>query len=122
VLVLTFIDHEVARRRREFGGVLTSEQIMTAVHRGTSERVRPIAMTATAIIAGLLPIMWGTGTGSGVMQRIAAPMVGGMVTVTVLSLLVLPLIYGMVMQWQEKGRRKQLRKQEAETLQPESGI
>ncbi|VAX02660.1 Cobalt-zinc-cadmium resistance protein CzcA; Cation efflux system protein CusA [hydrothermal vent metagenome] len=108
VLVLTFIDHEIARRRREFGGVLTAEQIMTAVHRGTSERVRPIAMTATAIIAGLLPIMWGTGTGSGVMQRIAAPMVGGMVTVTLLSLLVLPLIYGMVMQWQEKGRRKRL--------------
>jgi len=108
VLVLTFIDQEVARRRREAGGVLTSEQIMAAVHRGTSERVRPIAMTATAIIAGLLPIMWGTGTGSGVMQRIAAPMVGGMVTVTVLSLLVLPLIYGMVMQWQEKGHRKRL--------------
>ncbi len=108
VLVLTFIDHEIARRRREFGGVLTAEQIMIAVHRGASERVRPITMTATAIIAGLLPIMWGTGTGSGVMQRIAAPMVGGMVTVTLLSLLVLPLIYGMVMQWQEKGRRKRL--------------
>ncbi len=121
VLVLTFIDHEVARRRREFGGVLTSEQIMTAVHRGTSERVRPIAMTATAIIAGLLPIMWGTGTGSGVMQRIAAPMVGGMVTVTLLCLLVLPLIYGMVMQWQEKGRRKRLQKQDEKTLQSESG-
>ncbi len=114
VLVLTFIDHEVARRRREFGGVLTAEQIMTAVHRGTSERVRPIAMTATAIIAGLLPIMWGTGTGSGVMQRIAAPMVGGMVTVTLLSLLVLPLIYGMVMQWQERGRRKRLQALDAD--------
>ncbi len=121
VLVLTFIDHEVARRRREFGGVLTSEQIMAAVHRGTSERVRPIAMTATAIIAGLLPIMWGTGTGSGVMQRIAAPMVGGMVTVTLLSLLVLPLIYGMVMQWQERARRKHLQKSDEETLQAESG-
>ncbi|MCF6211829.1 MAG: CusA/CzcA family heavy metal efflux RND transporter [Gammaproteobacteria bacterium] len=121
VLVLTFIDHEVARRRREFGGVLTAEQIMTAVHRGASERVRPIAMTATAIIAGLLPIMWGTGTGSGVMQRIAAPMVGGMVSVTLLSLLVLPLIYGMVMQWQEKGRRKRLQKQDEETLQSASG-
>ncbi len=116
VLVLTFIDHEVARRRRELGGVLTSEQIMAAVHCGTSERVRPIAMTATAIIAGLLPIMWGTGTGSGVMQRIAAPMVGGMVTVTLLCLLVLPLIYGMVMQWQEKGRRKRLQAVDADEL------
>ena len=110
VLVLTFINHEVVARRRESHGVLTSEQIMEAVHRGTAERVRPIAMTATAIIAGLLPIMWGTDTGSGVMQRIAAPMVGGMVSVTVLSLLVLPLIYGMVLQWQERGRRKHVKK------------
>ncbi len=109
VLVLTFIDHEIAARRRESGGILSARQIMAAVHRGTSERVRPIAMTATAIIAGLLPIMWGTGTGSSVMQRIAAPMVGGMVTVTVLSLLVLPLIYGMVLQWQEQGQRMRLR-------------
>ena len=121
VLVLTFIDHEVARQRRQSGGVLNAEQIMRAVHRGTSERVRPIAMTATAIIAGLLPIMWGTGTGSGVMQRIAAPMVGGMVTVTVLSLLVLPLIYGMVMQWQEAARRRRLQRQVTETPQSETG-
>ena len=79
---------------------------MDAVYKGTSDRVRPIAMTATAIIAGLLPIMWGTGTGSGVMQRIAAPMVGGMFTVTLLSLLVLPIIYGLVIQIQEKRRTK----------------
>ena len=74
---------------------------MQAVHTGTSERVRPIAMTATAIVAGLLPIMWGSGTGSEVMQRIAAPMVGGMLSVTVLSLLVLPIVYGLVLQIQE---------------------
>ena len=59
-------------------------------------------MTATAIIGGLLPIMWGSGTGSSVMQRIAVPMVGGMVTVTILSLLVLPVIYGLVLQWRER--------------------
>ncbi len=102
VLVLTFIDQEIARRHRDKGERLTASEIMDAVHIGTSERVRPIAMTATAIIAGLLPIMWGSGTGSEVMQRIAAPMVGGMVTVTVLSLLVLPVIYGMVLQLQER--------------------
>jgi Cu(I)/Ag(I) efflux system membrane protein CusA/SilA len=103
VLVLTFIDHEVARLREERAGSmrLDARDLMRAVHKGASERVRPIAMTATAIIGGLLPIMWGGGTGSGVMQRIAAPMVGGMVTVTVLSLLVLPVVYGMVLQWQE---------------------
>ena len=100
VLVLTFIDQEIARRRAI--GPLTAADIMAAVHAGTAERVRPIAMTATAIIAGLLPIMWGSGTGSDVMRRIAAPMVGGMVTVTVLSLLVLPVIYGLVLQFQER--------------------
>jgi Cu(I)/Ag(I) efflux system membrane protein CusA/SilA len=106
VLVLSFIDHEMDKRRAKHEGKkLSSAEIMDAVYVGTSERVRPIAMTATAIIAGLLPIMWGTGTGSGVMQRIAAPMVGGMVTVTVLSLLVLPIIYGMILQFQEKMKK-----------------
>ncbi len=103
VLVMTFIDQEVASVRRKHKGRLAGTDIMDAVYRGTSERVRPIAMTATAIIAGLLPIMWGTGTGSGVMQRIAAPMVGGMVTVTLLCLLVLPIIYGLVLQVLEKS-------------------
>jgi copper/silver efflux system protein len=63
-------------------------------------------MTATAIVAGLLPIMWSSGTGSSVMQRIAAPMVGGMLTVTILCLLVLPVIYGLVLQMQEKMRKE----------------
>ena len=75
---------------------------MQAVLRGTAERVRPIIMTAVAIIAGLLPIMRGGGTGSDVMQRIAAPMVGGMLTTTVLCLLVLPVIYGLVLQIKER--------------------
>ncbi|RMH21877.1 MAG: efflux RND transporter permease subunit, partial [Gammaproteobacteria bacterium] len=77
VLVLTFIDQKIEMRRHEKGH-LTPYEIMQAVNDGTSERVRPVIMTATAIIAGLLPIMWGSGTGSEVMQRIAAPMVGGM--------------------------------------------
>ncbi|MDH5649849.1 MAG: efflux RND transporter permease subunit, partial [Gammaproteobacteria bacterium] len=129
VLVLTFIDQEIHRQRCDktienisrtdsetlkhaqpenyTRAFLTPEEIMTAVHRGTSERVRPIAMTATAIIAGLLPIMWGSGAGSEVMQRIAAPMVGGMITTTLLCLLVLPVIYGLVLQLKE-GKRKTL--------------
>jgi Cu(I)/Ag(I) efflux system membrane protein CusA/SilA len=106
VLVLTFIDQEVARLRRERGSdrPLDARDIMRAVHLGASGRVRPIAMTALSIIGGLLPIMWGAGTGSGVMQRIAAPMVGGMVTVMLLSLLVLPVIYGLVLQFRERSR------------------
>ncbi len=117
VLVLTFIDQEIKRQRHKkalaskqedtsIGHVrLSNQEIMLAVHTGTSERVRPIAMTATAIVAGLLPIMWGSGTGSEVMQRIAAPMVGGMLSVTILSLLVLPVIYGLVLQWQERFKK-----------------
>jgi len=93
VLVITFIDQELAK-----GG---HENIWDAVQAGVEKRVRPIAMTATAIIAGLIPIMWGSGTGSDVMQRIAAPMVGGMITTTILCLLVLPVVYGLILQWQE---------------------
>ncbi|MDQ7001529.1 MAG: CusA/CzcA family heavy metal efflux RND transporter [Ghiorsea sp.] len=102
VLVMTFIDQSVAKLRAEKGGVLSGDDIMQAVSSGTTQRVRPIAMTATAVIAGLVPIMWGSGTGSDVMQRIAAPMIGGMFTATILSLLVLPVIYGLVLQWKEK--------------------
>ncbi len=59
-------------------------------------------MTATAVVSGLIPIMVGSGTGSQVMQRIAAPMVGGMITTTLLSLLILPVIYGLVLVLQER--------------------
>jgi len=101
VLVLTFIDQKITELRQQKEGHLSASEIMRAAHDGTAQRVRPIAMTATAIIAGLLPIMWGSGTGSDVMQRIAAPMIGGMVTTTILCLLVLPVIYGLVLQARE---------------------
>ncbi len=114
VLVLTFIEQTVAERRQQKSeafqrgevneNILTKDEIMQAVHIGTSQRVRPVAMTATSTIVGLLPIMLGTGTGSDVMQRIAAPMVGGMLTTTLLCLLVLPVIYGFVLYWKESRR------------------
>ncbi len=105
VLVMTFIDQAILKARGELseGRRLSSAQMMEAVKSGTTQRVRPIAMTATAIIAGLIPIMWGSGTGSDVMQRIAVPMIGGMFSATILSLLVLPVVYGLVLQWQEKS-------------------
>ncbi len=107
VLVLTFIDHELERaRQKSEKGILTTREIMAAVYTGTSERVRPIAMTATAIIAGLLPILFGEGTGAQVMQRIAAPMVGGMVTATLLCLLVIPVIYGIYLQYVERYQQR----------------
>jgi copper/silver efflux system protein len=101
VLVLTFIDQQVAAMRAGKGR-LSAPDIMQAVLEGTSRRVRPVAMTAAAVIAGLLPILLGSGTGSDVMQRIAAPMVGGMLTTTLLCLVVLPLIYGLILQLREK--------------------
>jgi len=106
VLVLTFIDQEVAQKRKEAGGKLTIDAMRAAVQSGVAKRVRPIAMTATAVIAGLVPIILGSGTGSDVMQRIAAPMIGGMVTTTLLSLIVLPVIYGMLLQYKEKQKEK----------------
>ncbi len=97
VLVLTFIDQKIAAIQQTKKS-LSQQDIITAVQSGTAERVRPIVMTSAATIAGLLPIMWGSGTGSEVMQRIAAPMVGGMITVTLLSLIVLPIVYSFVLQ------------------------
>jgi len=70
-----------------------------AVINGASQRLRPIVMTAAAIIAGLIPIMYGHGTGSEVMQRIAAPMIGGMVTTLLLTLCVIPAIYFLMQSW-----------------------
>ena len=105
VLVLTFIDQRIDEvRKQNPQQKLTKEAIWQAVFSGSAERVRPVAMTAIAITAGLLPILWSHGTGSDVMQRIAAPMVGGMISVTVLALFVLPLIYGLVLQFIERQK------------------
>ena len=68
-----------------------------AIVEGAALRVRPMAMTVAVIIAGLLPIMWGSGTGSEVMRRIAAPMVGGMITAPLLSMLVIPVAYSLML-------------------------
>jgi len=92
VVMLIYLDHAYERLRRE-GAMNSLKDLYAAVIEGAVERVRPKMMTVTAIMAGLLPIMWGSGTGSEVMRRIAAPMVGGMVSSTVLTLVVIPVIY-----------------------------
>ena len=104
VLVLSFIDTEIAERRSESDRRLTLEELRDAVLNATSKRVRPVAMTAISTMAGLIPIMLSSGTGSDVTHRIAAPMLGGMLTVMILNLLVLPVIYSFVLQFQEKRR------------------
>ncbi len=102
VVMLIYLDHaweaNKAKRRAE-GGTADLQDLYEAVMEGAVERVRPKMMTVVAIMAGLLPIMWSTGTGSEVMSRIAAPMVGGMVSSTVLTLVVIPAIYALVKQW-----------------------
>ncbi len=102
VLVLSFIDAEILKRRGATHARLALDEIRDAVLLATSQRVRPIAMTAISTMAGLIPIMLSTDTGSDVTHRIAAPMLGGMLTVMLLNLLVLPVIYSMVLQYQEK--------------------
>ena len=79
----------------------------TAIREGAVLRVRPKAMTVAVIIAGLLPIMWGSGTGSEVMQRIAAPMVGGMVTAPLLSMLVVPAVFLLMQRFRRRKRQRE---------------
>ena len=102
VLVLGFIDEEIRAMRARRGAGLTLEDVREGVVAATGRRVRPVVMTAVSTMAGLLPIMLSQGTGSDVTHRIAAPMLGGMFTVLVLNLLVLPVLYSFVVQWRER--------------------
>ena len=104
VIMLLYLKHAWDAR---VAAEKTSEaDLLDAIREGAVLRVRPKAMTVTVIIAGLLPIMYGTGTGSEVMQRIAAPMVGGMVTAPLLSMFVVPAAYYLI-----RGRRLRKRKE-----------
>ncbi|WP_341928472.1 CusA/CzcA family heavy metal efflux RND transporter [Methyloversatilis discipulorum] len=103
VVMLIYLDHawEAARKRCEASAVTpTAANLHASIMEGAVERVRPKMMTVVAIMAGLLPIMWGSGAGSEVMRRIAAPMVGGMVSSTLLTLLVIPALYALIKQRQ----------------------
>jgi copper/silver efflux system protein len=102
VVMLIYLDHalaEIRQRRLVEGVALSRTDLRSAIMTGAVERVRPKMMTVVAIMAGLLPILWSNGTGSEVMRRIAVPMVGGMVSSTLLTLLVIPAIYVIVKGW-----------------------
>ena len=101
VVMLVYLDEAYERRVRE-GRMATAQDLRDAIIEGAVQRVRPKMMTVAAIMGGLLPIMWTTGTGADVMKRIAAPMIGGMVSSTILTLVVIPVLYSV---W----RRVQLR-------------
>jgi copper/silver efflux system protein len=107
VVMLIYLDHawdSIKRKRAAMDEKPSVADLYASVMEGAVERVRPKIMTVVAIIAGLLPIMWGSGTGSEVMRRIAAPMVGGMVSSTVLTLIVIPAIYALVKEWNLRKR------------------
>lgn len=108
VIMLIYLDHAWAEIKRACAAEKrdpTREDLARAIMIGAVDRVRPKVMTVVAIMAGLLPILWSTGTGSEVMRRIAVPMVGGMVSSTVLTLVVIPAIYGLVKGWSLPARR-----------------
>ena len=99
VVMLIYLDSALSKLRTEReaqGRPFTRDDLHAAIMRGAVERVRPKMMTVAAIMAGLLPIMWSHGTGAEVMQRIAVPMIGGMVSSTLLTLIVIPAIYAVV--------------------------
>ena len=102
VVMLIYLDHavaEVRKRCQKEQRPFMRTDLQEAIMIGAVERVRPKMMTVVAIMAGLLPIMWSTGTGSEVMQRIAVPMIGGMVSSTLLTLIVIPAIYALLKGW-----------------------
>lgn len=92
VIMVLYLNHAL-EKHREPGQPLTQKQLMDAITEGAVLRVRPKVMTVATIMAGLLPIMWGNGAGSEVMRRIAAPMIGGMLSAPLLSMLVVPVVY-----------------------------
>ncbi len=106
VMVLSFIDIEIDKLREQKQAPLTGDEIRAASEAATALRVRPVAITSLANIVGLIPIMWATGAGADVTQRIAAPALGGMLTVLILSLLVFPVIYSLVLQFQEQRKSR----------------
>lgn len=113
VIMLLFLNQ--AWDREQEAGRRTLEGLKDAVFHGAVLRVRPLVMTVTAIIGGLLPILFGHGTGSGIMKRIAAPMVGGMLSATVLSLLIVPALYSL---WQEASLRRTGVRDQIDNLEP----
>ncbi|WBU31239.1 CusA/CzcA family heavy metal efflux RND transporter [Rhodopseudomonas palustris] len=99
VVMLIYLDHALAAAKARCVAEdrrLTPRDLQEAIMEGAVERVRPKMMTVVAIMAGLLPILWSSGTGSEIMQRIAVPMIGGMVSSTLLTLIVIPAIYGLI--------------------------
>ncbi|SDJ46632.1 efflux RND transporter permease subunit [Salipiger marinus] len=103
VIMLIYLDQALNEARDRAGGRdLTRDELYAAIMVGAVDRVRPKMMTVVAIMAGLMPILWAHGTGSEIMQRIAVPMIGGMVSSTLLTLIVIPAVYAIIKGWSLK--------------------
>jgi copper/silver efflux system protein len=105
VVMLVYLDGAYHRRALERGEALDATDVYAAVMEGAVDRLRPKMMTVVSTIGGLLPLMWASGAGSATMQRIAAPMVGGLLTSTVLTLIVIPVVYAVWREWQLRHGR-----------------
>jgi Cu(I)/Ag(I) efflux system membrane protein CusA/SilA len=105
VIMLIYLDHAYARRTDD-GLIRTRDDVDAAIEYGAVERVRPKLMTVLAIIMGLLPILWSHGTGADVMKRIAAPMIGGMISSTLLTLIVIPAVYSLWKEYEVRTARQ----------------
>jgi Cu(I)/Ag(I) efflux system membrane protein CusA/SilA len=125
VVMLIYLDHAVRDVKAECTSEnrpFTRDDLGAAIMFGAVARIRPKMMTVVAIIAGLLPIMWSAGTGSEVMQRIAAPMIGGMLSSTVLTLIVIPAVYARIKGWRSPHVRESVDAiaEEGITLNPQT--
>ena len=107
VIMLIYLDQALQERKEACAHEarpFVRADLHDAIMEGAVERVRPKMMTVVAIMAGLVPILWSTGTGSEIMQRIAVPMIGGMISSTLLTLIVIPAVYGLIKGWRLPAR------------------
>ena len=102
LIMLIYLDIAYKKFKKQHGSNFSRKHLNEAIEEGAALRVRPKMMTVVAIMSGLMPIMWSHGAGSQVMKRIAAPMIGGMVSATILTLVVVPAIYGIWKGWKLK--------------------
>jgi Cu(I)/Ag(I) efflux system membrane protein CusA/SilA len=123
VVMLIYLDRAVAEvkaKRHGKGRPFTRSDLHQAIMLGAVERVRPKMMTVAAITAGLVPILWSTGAGSEVMQRIAVPMIGGMISSTILTLIVIPAVFALLKGWSLHARNAQAPEEKAGCAVPDA--
>jgi Cu(I)/Ag(I) efflux system membrane protein CusA/SilA len=105
IVMLVYLD-EVFKTRQADHKMNTPADLHEGIIEGAVDRVRPKIMTVATTLIGLLPVMWGTGTGSQIMKRIAAPMVGGLVSSTIMTLIIIPVIYNLWKHWELNNQHK----------------